>query len=69
LAYNTRSPAEVDAVIAEARAAGATIGREPGPTFWGGYSAVFLDPAGHPWEVAHNPGWGLDDNGAVRLRQ
>lgn len=68
LAYNTRSPEEVDAVIAEARAAGATIGREPGPTFWGGYSAIFIDPEGHPWEVAHNPGWTLDADGSVRLR-
>ncbi len=67
LAYNARTPAEVDAVIAEARAAGATIGREPGTTFWGGYSGVFADPDGHPWEVAHNPGWHLDDAGRVSL--
>jgi hypothetical protein len=67
LAYNTRSPAEVDTVIDEARRAGATIGREPGPTFWGGYSGVFVDPEGHPWEVAHNPGWVVDDDGGVRL--
>ena len=68
LAYNTRSPGEVDAVVAEARRAGATITREPGPTFWGGYSGVFVDPEGHPWEVAHNPGWDLDEDGSVRLR-
>ncbi len=67
LAYNTRSAEEVDAVVAEARAAGATIGREPGPTFWGGYSAVFLDPDGHPWEVAHNPFWTIGDDGSVTL--
>jgi predicted lactoylglutathione lyase len=67
LAYNTRSPGEVDSVIAEARAAGATIGREPGETFWGGYSGVFIDPEGHPWEVAHNPGWHLDAHGSVSL--
>ena len=67
LAYNTRSAEEVDAVVGEARAAGATIGREPGPTFWGGYSGVFIDPDGHPWEVAHNPGWTVDDDGSVRL--
>ena len=67
LAFNTRSPAEVDAVIEEARAAGATIGREPAETFWGGYSGVFIDPEGHPWEVAHNPGWHIDDDGAIRL--
>jgi len=67
LAYNTRSDGEVDAVIEEARRAGATIGREPGPTFWGGYSAVFVDPDGHPWEVAHNPYWTIADDGGVRL--
>ncbi|MGI9022178.1 MAG: VOC family protein [Acidimicrobiales bacterium] len=67
LAYNTRSDQEVDAVVAEARVAGATIGREPGPTFWGGYSGIFIDPDGHPWEVAHNPGWTLDDEGVVHL--
>lgn len=67
LAYNTRGGAEVDAVIEEARAAGATIGREPGETFWGGYSAVFIDPDGHPWEVAHNPAWEIDEDGSVRL--
>lgn len=68
LAYNTRSQDEVDAVVAQARAAGATIGREPGATFWGGYSAIFVDPEGHPWEVAHNPGWTLDEDGSVRLQ-
>jgi len=67
LAYNTRSPAEVDAVIDQARAAGAEIGRAPGPTFWGGYSGLFIDPEGHPWEVAHNPGWTIDESGAVSL--
>ncbi|MEA2184909.1 MAG: uncharacterized protein QOF69_4094 [Solirubrobacteraceae bacterium] len=67
LAHNVRSPGEVDAVIDEARAAGATIGREPAETFWGGYSGVFLDPDGHPWEVAHNPHWGLRDDGSVEL--
>ena len=67
LALNLGSPAEVDTVIEEARAAGATIGREPAETFWGGYSAIFLDPDGHPWEVAHNPNWTVTDDGGVRL--
>jgi catechol 2,3-dioxygenase-like lactoylglutathione lyase family enzyme len=67
LAYNTRSIEEVDAVIEEARTAGATIGREPAETFWGGYSAIFIDPDGHPWEVAHNPGWRITDDGQTRL--
>jgi predicted lactoylglutathione lyase len=67
LALNLASPSEVDAVTAQARAAGATIGREPGETFWGGYSSVFIDPDGHPWEVAHNPHWTLTADGGVRL--
>jgi uncharacterized glyoxalase superfamily protein PhnB len=67
LAHNVASPEEVDRVIEEARAAGATIGREPASTFWGGYSGVFLDPDGHPWEIAHNPGWPLSPDGSVSL--
>jgi len=67
LALNLGSPAEVDAVIEEARAAGATIGREPAKTFWGGYSGVFVDPDGHPWEIAHNPHWQITADGGVRL--
>jgi predicted lactoylglutathione lyase len=67
LAYNTRSPDEVDAVIEEARAAGATIGREPGETFYGGYSGIFIDPDGHPWEVAHNPRWTITGDGETIL--
>ena len=67
LAHNVASPAEVDAVVDEARAAGATISREPAETLWGGYSGVFVDPDGHPWEVAHNPGWLLRPDGTVEL--
>jgi uncharacterized protein len=67
LAYNARDRAEVDAVIEEARAAGARIGREPAETFWGGYSGVFVDPDGHPWEVAHNPHWTVGADGSVAL--
>lgn len=67
LAYNARSPAEVDAVLAEAERAGATIGRAGATTSWGGYSGIFIDPDGHPWEVAHNPGFIIDADGSVRL--
>jgi catechol 2,3-dioxygenase-like lactoylglutathione lyase family enzyme len=67
LAYNTRSTDEVDQVIEEARKAGGTIGREPAETFWGGYSGVFIDPDGHPWEVAHNPRWTIEEDGSVTL--
>ena len=67
LALNLGSPPEVDAAIEEARAAGAEIAREPAETFWGGYSGVFVDPDGHPWEVAHNPHWTIDEDGGVHL--
>ena len=68
LAHNVRSPAEVDAVLDQARAAGGHVVREAADTFYGGYAGVFLDPDGHPWEVAHNPGWTLADDGSVSLR-
>jgi len=67
LACNVSSPAEVDAFLAKARDAGAQIAREGGETFWGGYNGVFLDPDGHPWEIAHNPFWSLEADGSVRL--
>jgi catechol 2,3-dioxygenase-like lactoylglutathione lyase family enzyme len=66
-AHNVRSPAEVDAVIEDARAAGANIVREPAEAFWGGYTAAFVDPEGHAWEVAHNPRWTIRDDGSVEL--
>jgi catechol 2,3-dioxygenase-like lactoylglutathione lyase family enzyme len=68
LALNVRSPEEVDDVLEEARAAGAVIGRPGAETFWGGYSGVFVDPDGHPWEVAHNPFWTVTDDGRTLLR-
>ena len=67
LAYNVGSPAEVDAAIEAARAAGATIPRAGAATFWGGYSGVFVDPDGHPWEVAHNPHWTLRADGTIDI--
>jgi catechol 2,3-dioxygenase-like lactoylglutathione lyase family enzyme len=67
LAHNVRSPAEVDAVLAAAEAAGATITRRAAETFYGGYAGVFTDPDGHAWEVAHNPGFTLTADGALVL--
>jgi hypothetical protein len=55
LAHNVASEEEVDAVLAQAVSAGATIARAAQNTFWGGYSGYFKDPDGHLWEVAHNP--------------
>ncbi len=67
LAMNVGSPGEVDAVLEEARAAGASVPREGAETFWGGYSGLFVDPDGHPWEVAHNPHWTLAPDGSIQL--
>jgi uncharacterized protein len=69
LAHNVGSPEDVDGVIEEAERAGATIARRGAETFWGGYSGVFLDPDGHPWEVAHNPRWTLGEDGSITLPQ
>jgi predicted lactoylglutathione lyase len=67
LAHNVGTRDGVEAVIEQARAAGGRIAREPAETFWGGYSGVFVDPDGHPWEVALNPHWTLHDDGSVQL--
>ena len=67
LAHCVDSADAVDAVMAEAAEAGAAITRVAGETFWGGYSGIFVDPDGHPWEVAYNPHWTLHDDGSVSL--
>ena len=67
LAHNVRSPIDVDRVMEEARRAGAMITREAAETFWGGYSGAFVDPDGHPWEIAYNPRWELAEDGSIRL--
>ena len=67
LAHNVASPEAVDAVLAEAERAGGTVARPGAETFWGGYSGVFHDPDGHPWEVAHNPFWTLAEDGSISL--
>ena len=67
LAHNVRSEAEVDAVLAEAVAAGATLTKPAHKTFWGGYSGYFTDPDGHLWEVAHNPFLPLNEAGMPQL--
>lgn len=55
IGYNTRSEAEVDSIMAQAKKAGAKICRPAQKTFWGGYSGYFQDPNGHLWEIAFNP--------------
>jgi uncharacterized protein len=67
IGYNTRSKEDVDAVLAEAKAAGADIVKPAQEAFWGGYSGYFRDLDGHLWEVAWNPSFVLDERGAVRL--
>jgi len=67
LAHNVTSEAEVDAVLAEAVAAGAKLLKAGQKVFWGGYSGYFADPDGHLWEVAFNPFMPLDANGRVTL--
>lgn len=67
LAQNAPSRGAVDAAFAAAEAAGATIIKRPREVFWGGYSGYFADPDGHLWEVAHNPGFPLDEDGAIVL--
>jgi uncharacterized protein len=67
LAHNVRSPEEVAAVLAEAQRAGGTIVRAPTRADWGGTTGAFADLDGYVWEIAHNPGWTLDEDGAVRI--
>jgi len=59
LGHNVASRDEVDAVIAQAQAAGAEVTDRPRVRFWGGYGGHFRDPDGHLWEVAWNPAWEL----------
>jgi len=58
---------EANAVLAEAKAAGARILKPAEETSWGGYSGYFADPDDHVWEVAHNPFWKIDAEGRVSL--
>ena len=67
LAHNVHSPENVHEIIELARLNGAAITREPADTFYGGYAGAFRDLDGHAWEVAHNPGFGLDDDGNIVL--
>lgn len=60
IGHNVGSKAEVDAVMAQAKTAGATIVQAAHDTFWGGYAGYFQDPDGHLWEVVWNPQWAND---------
>lgn len=67
LAYNTRSREEVDAVLAEAEAAGAKLVKPAQQAFWGGYSGNFSDPDGHLWEVAWNQSFPIAQDGSIQI--
>ena len=68
LAHNVRSRDDVDAVLAEAAAAGAAILKSAEETPWGGYSGYFADLDGHLWEIAFNPAWTIGADGSVRMK-
>ncbi len=67
LAQNQPNRAAVDAVMAEAAAAGAHITKPAQDVFWGGYAGYFADADGHLWEIAWNPFFPLDSSGSVQL--
>ena len=67
LAHNVRSRAEVDEIMVAAERAGAVVTRPAGETFYGGYATCFADPDGHIWEIAHNPGFTLAEDGSLIL--
>jgi len=67
IAYNARSRDEVNAVLAEAAAAGAKILKPAQEAFWGGYSGYFCDPDNFPWEVAWNPSFPIAEDGSIHL--
>ena len=70
LAHNVRSADEVDAIVAAAAAAGATVTRAARRRrSTAATPACFSDPDGHPWEIAHNPGFALAEDGALTLPQ
>lgn len=67
LAHNVRSEAEVDALLAVAERAGGTITKSAAVNAIGFYSSAFVDPDGHAWEIAHNPGFALAEDGSLTL--
>jgi uncharacterized protein len=67
VAMNYGSEAEVDVMMAAAKAAGAHMLKPAEKVFWGGYNGYFADPDGNVWEVAHNPFWPMGENGRIEL--
>jgi len=67
LAHNVRAPAGAGQVLTEAERAGATIIRAAAQAEWGGTTGAFADPDGYVWEIAHNPGWTLSEDGSAHM--
>lgn len=67
LAHNVRSKEEVDEILKQAQAAGATLTNPAEDKSWGGYAGYFADPDGHLWEIAWNPGFTFTRDGGVSL--
>ncbi|MCX4631975.1 MULTISPECIES: VOC family protein [unclassified Streptomyces] len=67
LAHNMRSPEDVDALLTAARQAGATVTKQARATTYGGYAGCFADPDGYLWEIAHNPGFPLAEDGSLTI--
>lgn len=67
LAFNVSDEASVDTTLQAAEKAGGRIVKPGGRAFWGGYTGYFADPDRHLWEVAHNPGFPLDESGQIEL--
>ena len=67
LAHNVRAPEDVAVVLTEAQRAGGRLVRPAAVAEWGGTSGAFADLEGHVWEVAHNPGWTITEDGSVRI--
>lgn len=61
IGHNVNSKKEVDAIMAQAKKAGAAIIKPAGDTFWGGYAGYFQDPDGHIWEIAWNSEWKIEE--------
>ena len=68
LSHNVGSPEQVTATVDRLVAAGGTVTKPPKPSPFGGiFAAHVADPNGIVWEIAHNPGWSIGEDGAVRL--
>src|SRR5918995_7021592 len=67
LAHNVRTPEEVGEILADAEGVGGTIVRAAAHAEWGGTTGAFADPDGYVWEVAHNSGWTITNDGSIRI--